>query len=105
MFRNVADKQTGDFNNTTWRHSCEGASPKEREKGNSSKQADSRTEEADRKDEERRAQHDTEDDVPTPAMYANNVSNLDQILSSLQCYLVRTRLDTHAPSLASAWRG
>lgn len=32
-------------------------------------------------------------------MYANNVSNLDQILSSLQCYLVRTRLDTHSPSL------
>lgn len=68
---------------------------------------DSRAEEAARrKDEEHHAQHDTEDaedDAHTTAMYANNVSNLDQILSSLQCYLVRTRLDTHSPPSSSAW--
>lgn len=39
------------------------------------------------------------------AMYANNVSNLDQILSSLQCYVVRLcSLSLSAPRSASGSR-
>lgn len=53
-----------------------------------------------------RNRHSPLESAPSPeasAMYANNVSNLDQILSSLQCYSVRPSLYLYL-SAAEVWR-
>jgi hypothetical protein len=42
--------------------------------------------------------------VPSRSMYANNVSNLDQILSSLQCYPVRGHSPNTPPEVATLTR-